>query len=395
MDVVEHELCSSNEVSSGVDQRKAQNSRDFVDESVVQNVTVVETKGAACHSIENNDLELIDGELGSAKAVAEGHSRVGGGSGEVSDRIEEGNNENSIDSSEVSDRIEQGINENTSDSAVQVVVETISPSESPFVSEDNRGLDAKVDELGFSKKSKEDSKRKMLEAEKHSCVIDINCGSAKSCGEKWDGESVCRICHLTSDQSPDRRTTTTTTTDLIHLGCGCKNDLGIAHYQCAEAWFKLKGNRMCEICGEAAKNVTGVVDIGFMEDWNERRLYTRSGSSASDRTGGCWRGQPFLFSTPLCYRQSFPNLYSTWHHAAMREKSNVKDRCFILFVFDTSLLLMIIMNSSRFTWARDEAMALTGTSRMDPNVSMVTQHPCHIYAMQIVLNIWYGLWVHQ
>ncbi|PON32149.1 Zinc finger, RING-CH-type [Parasponia andersonii] len=400
MDVVEHDLRSSNEVSSGVDQRKTQNSRDFVDEPVVQNVTVVETKGAACHSIENNDLEVIDGELGSAKAVAEGHSRVRGGSGEVSDRIEEGNNENSIDSSEISGRIEQGINENSSDSAVQVVVETrvvINPSESPFVSEDNRGLNAKVDDSGFSKKSKEDSKRKMLEAEKHSCVIDINCASAKSCGEKWDGESVCRICHLTSDQSPDRRSTTITTTDLIHLGCRCKDDLGIAHYQCAEAWFKLKGNRMCEICGESAKNVTGVGDIGFMEDWNERRLHTRSGSSASDRTGGCWRGQPFCNFLMACLysqllsaiaRAGFPNLYSTWNHAATRENSyidiqfierekmavavsNAKDRCSILVVFDISSLLMIIMNSSCFTWARDEAMALTGTSRMDPNISMV------------------------
>uniref|UniRef100_A0A2P2PXU3 RING-CH-type domain-containing protein n=1 Tax=Rhizophora mucronata TaxID=61149 RepID=A0A2P2PXU3_RHIMU len=30
--------------------------------------------------------------------------------------------------------------------------------------------------------------------------------------------------------------------DLIQLGCGCKDDLGIAHAHCAEAWFKLKGN---------------------------------------------------------------------------------------------------------------------------------------------------------
>lgn len=58
--------------------------------------------------------------------------------------------------------------------------------------------------------------------------------------------------------------------------------------------------RMCEICGETAKNVTGVGDIGFMEDWNERRLFTRNRSHASDRSGGCWRGQPFCNFLMAC-----------------------------------------------------------------------------------------------
>ncbi|KAJ6728454.1 hypothetical protein OIU74_006497 [Salix koriyanagi] len=45
--------------------------------------------------------------------------------------------------------------------------------------------------------------------------------------------------------------------DLIQLGCRCKHDLGFAHLYCAEAWFKLKGNRICEICGVTAVNITG------------------------------------------------------------------------------------------------------------------------------------------
>ncbi|MCI13975.1 hypothetical protein A2U01_0035100, partial [Trifolium medium] len=32
-------------------------------------------------------------------------------------------------------------------------------------------------------------------------------------------------------------------TGLIMLGCACKDELGIAHRHCAEAWFKIKGNR--------------------------------------------------------------------------------------------------------------------------------------------------------
>ncbi|XXG90243.1 hypothetical protein AAC387_Pa12g2058 [Persea americana] len=35
---------------------------------------------------------------------------------------------------------------------------------------------------------------------------------------------------------------------FIQLGCGCKDGLGTVHCHCAEVWFRLKGNRRCEIC---------------------------------------------------------------------------------------------------------------------------------------------------
>ncbi|OWM87449.1 hypothetical protein CDL15_Pgr022560 [Punica granatum] len=60
-------------------------------------------------------------------------------------------------------------------------------------------------------------------------------------------ERDCRICHLSlvgSNQDP------------IELGCACKDDLAAAHKQCAEAWFKIKGNLTCEICGSVACNVS-------------------------------------------------------------------------------------------------------------------------------------------
>ena len=71
-------------------------------------------------------------------------------------------------------------------------------------------------------------------------------GGRRQFKESWDGERVCRICHLNSEQSLESTDSTSTTAaamDLIQLGCGCKDELGIAHSHCAEAWFKLKGNR--------------------------------------------------------------------------------------------------------------------------------------------------------
>lgn len=47
----------------------------------------------------------------------------------------------------------------------------------------------------------------------------------------------CRICHLSMDA------TNQDSGIPIELGCSCKDDLAASHKQCAEAWFKIKGNR--------------------------------------------------------------------------------------------------------------------------------------------------------
>ncbi|CAK9148115.1 unnamed protein product [Ilex paraguariensis] len=127
--------------------------------------------------------------------------------------------------------------------------------------------------------------------DKNSWVIDVK---SEKTGENLnlDGERVCRICHLSPDQSPDNNNNDNEKAmDLIELGCGCKDELGIAHSHCAEAWFKVKGNRLCEICGVTAKNVIGVGDDRFMAEWNERRS-SSNGTTSSERRCGCWQGQP-------------------------------------------------------------------------------------------------------
>eukprot|EP00252_Welwitschia_mirabilis_P001971 TRINITY_DN11935_c0_g1_i1.p1 TRINITY_DN11935_c0_g1~~TRINITY_DN11935_c0_g1_i1.p1 ORF type:complete len:162 (+),score=36.82 TRINITY_DN11935_c0_g1_i1:2-487(+) len=55
-----------------------------------------------------------------------------------------------------------------------------------------------------------------------------------------DAEQVCRVCHLNSECKSGAL-------DLVHIGCGCKDDLGLAHRHCAEAWFKIRGNRYAVI----------------------------------------------------------------------------------------------------------------------------------------------------
>lgn len=140
--------------------------------------------------------------------------------------------------------VDQGTSYDLSNSVHSEVPEThvvIDSSLNECVNADNRKLETKANESGLRKLSIKAPKG-VSETDKNSCVIDMNCGS-------YDGEMVCRICHLSSGQPLEAtavgtpRSANNISTDLIMLGCACKDELGIAHSHCAEAWFKIKGNR--------------------------------------------------------------------------------------------------------------------------------------------------------
>ncbi|XP_047262786.1 uncharacterized protein LOC107859257 isoform X2 [Capsicum annuum] len=128
-----------------------------------------------------------------------------------------------------------------------------------------------------------------VKQESFSNVIDVKCniGNGKV-GENnliVEFEKVCRICHLDTFECGKKLV------DLIEIGCGCKGELGFVHSHCAETWFRLKGNRYCEICRKIAKNVTGVSNNRFIEEWNEAR-YIAGGTGSAEQDRECWRGQP-------------------------------------------------------------------------------------------------------
>ncbi|KAK1396771.1 RING-CH-type domain-containing protein [Heracleum sosnowskyi] len=61
-------------------------------------------------------------------------------------------------------------------------------------------------------------------------------------------ERACRICHMSLMESCFGV--------AIELKCDCKGDLAVAHQHCADTWFKIRGNRSCEICGTIAHYVS-------------------------------------------------------------------------------------------------------------------------------------------
>ncbi|KAK9290831.1 hypothetical protein L1049_009009 [Liquidambar formosana] len=105
-------------------------------------------------------------------------------------------------------------------------------------------------------------------------------------------ERDCRICQLSLES------TNPETGIAIELGCSCKNDLAAAHKNCAEHWFKLRGNKTCEICNSIARNVVGVNEVEQTEHMNETNNATTttavSAPSPPAEMRSFWQGHRFL-----------------------------------------------------------------------------------------------------
>ncbi|XP_010423910.1 PREDICTED: uncharacterized protein LOC104708950 [Camelina sativa] len=109
-------------------------------------------------------------------------------------------------------------------------------------------------------------------------------------------EKDCRICHLGLESNRHE------CGDPMVLGCSCKDDLGYVHKQCADTWFKIKGNKTCEICRCIAQNFSKVaneIDQTLttvetnVDDVEAGNISTVVATSDSDDRR-FWRGNRFL-----------------------------------------------------------------------------------------------------
>ncbi|XP_008801378.1 uncharacterized protein LOC103715504 [Phoenix dactylifera] len=120
-----------------------------------------------------------------------------------------------------------------------------------------------------------------------SVVVDLERGISEIKVNQDKVERDCRICHLSLESGAPESGIP------IVLGCSCKDDLAAAHKQCAETWFKIKGNKTCEICGSTARNVVGTGETEFIEQWNEESNAAAPPASPSE-TQSFWQGRRFL-----------------------------------------------------------------------------------------------------
>ncbi|XP_073062978.1 uncharacterized protein [Primulina eburnea] len=104
-----------------------------------------------------------------------------------------------------------------------------------------------------------ESRKASSMADSSDCSVDIDVESGEKKVNISRIERDCRICHLSLvSRSPGLGV-------AIELGCSCKDDLAAAHKHCAETWFKIKGNKTCEICNSIARNIVGPNDLEALQ----------------------------------------------------------------------------------------------------------------------------------
>lgn len=118
-------------------------------------------------------------------------------------------------------------------------------SRSSDASEESTTVTTEIVGVVSSSSSEEEEKGRQSSVSDFS-VVDLENGGGG--GVHGDGgskvhlskiERDCRICHLSLDlTNPESENGIP-----IELGCSCKDDLAAAHKHCAEAWFKIKGNK--------------------------------------------------------------------------------------------------------------------------------------------------------
>ncbi|KAI4331690.1 hypothetical protein MLD38_029849 [Melastoma candidum] len=110
---------------------------------------------------------------------------------------------------------------------------------------------------------------------------------------KVEREKDCRICHLGLESNSQESGVP------IELGCSCKDDLGAAHKNCAETWFKIRGNKICEICNSVARNVVGANEVESAEQFSNEVENAVASTAVTAPTAPSerryfWQGHRFL-----------------------------------------------------------------------------------------------------
>ncbi|KAF7825596.1 C4HC3 zinc-finger like motif-containing protein [Senna tora] len=152
------------------------------------------------------------------------------------------------------------------------------------------------DEHSFACDSDPDEVGVVHESGRGSCVsecsveVEIESGVPEIKVHLGKAERDCRICHMGLESESHESGVP------IELGCSCKDDLAAAHKNCAETWFKIKGNRTCEICHSVARNVYGANEetTENLSDSNNATAVSTTSAPATPETRRFWHGHRFL-----------------------------------------------------------------------------------------------------
>ncbi|XAR60683.1 Ubiquitin--protein ligase [Bertholletia excelsa] len=132
--------------------------------------------------------------------------------------------------------------------------------------------------------------------------FDLESGEVELKVNSGKEQKGCRICHLNLEGGGGGDGDSQL---AMELGCSCKGDLAAAHKQCAETWFKIRGNTICEICGARALNVAGEQQGNEANGASESGSAVPAGPEIRTETRNFWVGRRVMNILLVCMVVAF------------------------------------------------------------------------------------------
>eukprot|EP01024_Parvocaulis_polyphysoides_P050531 TRINITY_DN49237_c0_g1_i1.p2 TRINITY_DN49237_c0_g1~~TRINITY_DN49237_c0_g1_i1.p2 ORF type:complete len:165 (-),score=12.69 TRINITY_DN49237_c0_g1_i1:103-528(-) len=103
--------------------------------------------------------------------------------------------------------------------------------------------------------------------------------SSRNCSVPYrELPTLCRFCWDHAEEP-----------QLLYLGCGCKDNLGVSHKECAKRWFIIKQNNICEVCLKPCLNIPDEPHKTKQLDEFQKFVRDFLAEKNRDRSVECWQ----------------------------------------------------------------------------------------------------------
>ncbi|KAJ4980554.1 hypothetical protein NE237_031391 [Protea cynaroides] len=151
--------------------------------------------------------------------------------------------------------------------------------------------------------------------------------------------AVCRICFVELSEGGE----------TLKMECSCKGELALAHKECAEKWFSIKGNNTCDVCNQGVRNLS-VILLRIQNPQAVLRPRSTVPQQVEAHSDRVWQDVPVLVMVStlsyFCFLKQL--LVSDLHSHALAISLPFS---FVLGLLSSIIALMMVSNGYFWTFA--------------------------------------------